>query len=1251
MSYSDYALIKKSTLTDIGDAIRAQKGTSDLIDPADFSSEIESIESGGNLDYLVQPTMDDSGIVQYKDGYNTRYFLSESKTYNFYDSNKNKIGIGYSGDYGLAYLTTPVDLTDVDRIWFGGWVGTNSDRKLTISVTAGVTSDIPSSAIVNYDEQQTIDIYAMADAGKTDSVRKEGSHYGLCLDVSGITGEKYIVWSMTHGTETPEYSAYLWLDTIALDAPNEGGVVSVVEGHAEVDSIITDGACYINTNICPNPNYSIEMKCRLHTIVDDRFDFFFGTRNGTYARWQARFDVLEDSTAPNQLRVQRSTANDVAGSWYTSSQTKQDWMNTFRVLKLAKNKVYIDGALQYTFDSTSTKEHYLYPVYLFSCNDKYSEAAVLSGYGHLECEYAKMWNEDDELILDLVPVVKNDGTVCMYNKVNGAYYYNEGTGEFTYSGEPKQDIVMYELQEKTVSENGEVTPDEGYYGLSKVTVDIPTDATTGTVTGHTEVESLITDGSSYINTNICPNPNYSIEMKFKMSQMVEDNWDFLFGCKFENRSGVAARFDTGESGLLAVKRSHTYLTDREWWTSNLTRNDFNTCRTFKIAKNEVYLDDALIHTFTATTEANEQHYVYPLYLFTVNDSNTTYANNSGYLDVKYVKLWDDKDNLVLDLIPVIKHDNTICMYNKVNGAYYYNSGTGSFSAKVNFVIGNKLYLRSEGGVKIPTGCTTSGNYIDCEGQEWLYNTVDLTTNTKTQYVSSMVLDGSEAWGNNTTTIDDNTYYDFYSVNPHDVQNRITIVGTNLIGPIYIEGFRVWSQNNINSKYYTEDRLRTGFVNATAVLYNGGSGNAYLNMIDRDCMNMTVDEWKAHLAAHPKTLYYVLRTAVISTLSDEEVALLIDPTASPEPEEPSTPEVVSDALIDIDMMNGINKGTGGSTYDAVNNNGTFTDGKFVLDTPGCLTVPTEFMAESSTEPWTVAFTMDNYTIGDGYYSRVARGNNDVPTVFFHNRESTITYGFNHKLVSKASYSTDVADRLCGTSWYDQDFYWTNTGGGLVFTTDFGTKTTFVFRHDSVNTELWINGVKRCVADSSLYTSEFWASTFSIGNDQYNNADTAIAGRNMNHLECSMLKLWDRAITDDEIALLCTPTTVEEAMYEYYGIDKEEYPYLYIASWYNSSKNWRIKPIFAKSINDETGVITDVLGLQEATTKSLTDDEYNNTSYYSNINTIFDYMKQSSITFNNSYDSYQTDNILDKCWYFTNWNATYYTNWADLRTLYI
>lgn len=44
--YDEYALIKKSTLTATANAIRAQKGTSDLIDPANFPTEIEGITGG-----------------------------------------------------------------------------------------------------------------------------------------------------------------------------------------------------------------------------------------------------------------------------------------------------------------------------------------------------------------------------------------------------------------------------------------------------------------------------------------------------------------------------------------------------------------------------------------------------------------------------------------------------------------------------------------------------------------------------------------------------------------------------------------------------------------------------------------------------------------------------------------------------------------------------------------------------------------------------------------------------------------------------------------------------------------------------------------------------------------------------------------------------------------------------------------------------------------------------------------------------
>lgn len=47
MGYENYALIKKSTLTEIGDAIREKTGSTELIDPANFASEIGDISGEG----------------------------------------------------------------------------------------------------------------------------------------------------------------------------------------------------------------------------------------------------------------------------------------------------------------------------------------------------------------------------------------------------------------------------------------------------------------------------------------------------------------------------------------------------------------------------------------------------------------------------------------------------------------------------------------------------------------------------------------------------------------------------------------------------------------------------------------------------------------------------------------------------------------------------------------------------------------------------------------------------------------------------------------------------------------------------------------------------------------------------------------------------------------------------------------------------------------------------------------------------
>lgn len=144
MSYSDYALIKKSTLTEIGDAIRTQKGTTGLIDPANYADEINSIISGGeikyqyNLDLLSLSTNNNARIIGEMIGCNfdeTYSYVIPTTSTTKYSFNPGTntweicIKVRYESDYsgGRCILgntdrtqgTPTIEIQEDGYIWFG----------------------------------------------------------------------------------------------------------------------------------------------------------------------------------------------------------------------------------------------------------------------------------------------------------------------------------------------------------------------------------------------------------------------------------------------------------------------------------------------------------------------------------------------------------------------------------------------------------------------------------------------------------------------------------------------------------------------------------------------------------------------------------------------------------------------------------------------------------------------------------------------------------------------------------------------------------------------------------------------------------------------------------------------------------------------------------------------------------------------------------------------------------------------------
>jgi len=167
--------------------------------------------------------------------------------------------------------------------------------------------------------------------------------------------------------------------------------------HTELSYLQSSGTQYINTGILGQSGLKVEISCGGFT------NFLFGSRvafqNGAYYIYMSRFD------------------------YYTTAYNIT-WDNNISHLYVIDNNLfYVDGALKAT--GSTTQFNNSLNNYLFGCS---TNGAFSSGSAKIY--YCKIWNASGVLVRNLIPVIKTDGTYCMYDKTNSIYYPNVGTGVF-----------------------------------------------------------------------------------------------------------------------------------------------------------------------------------------------------------------------------------------------------------------------------------------------------------------------------------------------------------------------------------------------------------------------------------------------------------------------------------------------------------------------------------------------------------------------------------------------------------------------------------------------------------------------------------------------------------------------------------------------------------------------------------------------------------------------------------------------------
>ena len=226
------------------------------------------------------------------------------------------------------------------------------------------------------------------------SVKWSTSNSNVTVSNGKVTGKAVGTSVVTVTTDDGGYTAQCTVNV----AEN---TVDPSESHTELESLSVDGNCYFDTEILPDQNTNTEAKLYIKSGTtyicgarDDKYKYGYTVTDNFYA---IRGTV--SSTAKN------------TAFWEDAWTIKQNGATA----TFGNNSVTLDNAGNFALTS---------PFYI-GCMSKNGEAAGAGLKGKIY--YAKIYSGSN-LVADMIPVKKSDGTLCLYDKVRKKYIYNAGTG-------------------------------------------------------------------------------------------------------------------------------------------------------------------------------------------------------------------------------------------------------------------------------------------------------------------------------------------------------------------------------------------------------------------------------------------------------------------------------------------------------------------------------------------------------------------------------------------------------------------------------------------------------------------------------------------------------------------------------------------------------------------------------------------------------------------------------------------------------
>ena len=229
------------------------------------------------------------------------------------------------------------------------------------------------------------------------SVKWSTSNSNVTVSNGEVTGKAVGTSVVTITTDDGGYTAQCTVNVVE-------NTVDPSESHTELESLSVDGNCYFDTEILPDQNTNTEAKL----YIKSGTTYICGARDDSY---KYGYTITDNFYA---IRGTVSSAAKNAVFWEDNWVIKQNGATA----TFGNNSVTLDNADNFALTSP----------YYIGCMSKNGEAAGAGLKGKIY--YSKIYSGSD-LVADMIPVKKSDGTLCLYDKVRKKYLYNKGSGAVT----------------------------------------------------------------------------------------------------------------------------------------------------------------------------------------------------------------------------------------------------------------------------------------------------------------------------------------------------------------------------------------------------------------------------------------------------------------------------------------------------------------------------------------------------------------------------------------------------------------------------------------------------------------------------------------------------------------------------------------------------------------------------------------------------------------------------------------------------